>query len=329
MDRLISLSRDPSSWLFPDIDPYRTEHLSVGDGHRIYFEQSGNPEGKPVVFIHGGPGAGTDPKQRRFFNPKLYNIILFDQRGAGKSTPHASLENNTTWHLVRDIEMLRVHLGIERWQVFGGSWGSTLALAYAISHPQRVTELVLRGIFLVRRKELAWFYQYGASEIFPDAWEAYREHIPPNERHDFISAYYKRLTSLDVKERLSAARVWSIWEGVTSHLQTNVNDAIAKFGEDHFALAFARIECHYFTHNCFFESENWLLENVGSLSNVPTTIVHGRYDVVCPITSAWDLKRRMPHADFFLIPDAGHSAFEAGISRALVAATDKYSNGQL
>lgn len=320
-----ALNRDSKNWMYPAIEPYETGFLDVTNGHKIYFEQSGNPHGKPAVFVHGGPGGGTDPQHRRFFDPRVYRIILFDQRGCGKSKPHASLEHNTTWDLVNDMEQLRRHLKIDKWQVFGGSWGSTLALVYAEHHPERVSELVLRGIFLVRKKEIDWFYQNGTSEIFPDAWEKYLNHIPESERSNMVAAYYKRLTSPEPKVRLAAAKVWSVWEGTTSYLYTNIEDAEAKFGADEFALAFARIECHYFMNHCFLPSPNYILENAHKLSAIPATIVQGRYDVVCPMASAWELKKAMPHADLLITPDAGHSAFEPGNCRALVAATDKYS----
>jgi len=310
--------------LYPAIEPYRTGMLHVSPVHTLYYEESGNPNGKPVVFLHGGPGGGTDGKQRRFFDPAKYRIVLFDQRGCGKSEPHASLEDNTTWHLVADIEALRAHLGIDKWQVFGGSWGSTLALAYAETHPSRVTELVLRGIFLVRDSELAWFYQWGTSELFPDAWERYVEAIPEQERGDFITAYHRRLTSDDPEVRARAAKAWSTWEAATSYLHVN-SEYVARAGEDRFALAFARIECHYFVNKGFFQRENQLLEDVGKIRHVPTVIVQGRYDVVCPVVTAWALHRAFPEADLRIVPDAGHSAFETGIVHELVAATDRFA----
>ena len=313
-----------SRTLYPPVDPYRTGMLAVSPVHTLYFEESGNPNGKPVVFLHGGPGGGTDGKQRRFFDPARYRIVLFDQRGCGKSTPHASLQDNTTWHLVSDIEALRVHLGIERWQVFGGSWGSTLALAYAEKHPDRVTELLLRGIFLLSERELKWFYQWGTSELFPDAWEAYRDAIPPTERGDFIKAYHLRLTSEDPAVRAAAAKAWSVWEASTSYLHMNA-DYIARAGEDRFALAFARIECHYFVNRGFFARETQLLDDVGKIRHLPCVIVQGRYDVVCPPVTAWQLHRAFPEADLRIVPDAGHSAFEPGIVHELVSATDRFA----
>jgi len=310
--------------LYPAIDPYRTGMLAVSPVHTIYFEESGNKEGKPVVFLHGGPGGGTDAKQRRFFDPQKYRIVLFDQRGCGKSTPHASLEDNTTWHLVNDIEALRKHLGVERWQVFGGSWGSTLALAYAETHPERVSELVLRGIFLLGERELRWFYQWGTSEIFPDAFEAYRDAIPESERGDFIAAYHRRLTSDDPAVRGAAAKAWSVWEAATSYLRVN-DDYVARAGEDRFALAFARIECHYFVNKGFFDRETRLLDDVGKIRHIPCVIVQGRYDVVCPMVTAWELHRAFPEAVLRIVPDAGHSAFEPGIVHELVSATDRFA----
>jgi proline iminopeptidase len=309
--------------LYPPIEAYDEGRLPVSPVHTLYYEQSGNPEGQPVVFLHGGPGGGTVPDYRRFFDPAAYRIVLFDQRGSGKSTPHANLEENTTWHLVEDIERLRAHLGIESWHVFGGSWGSTLALAYAETHPARVRSLVLRGIFLCRPKEIRWFYQEGASAIFPDVWEQYRAVIPEAERGDMVKAYYRRLTGADESERMAAARAWSVWEGSTSKLFFDP-DLIEKMGEDEFAVAFARIECHYFVNNAFFKTDNWLIEQVGAIRHIPAVIVQGRYDVVCPLMSAWELHRAWPEADFHIIPDAGHSALEPGIRAALVKATDRF-----
>jgi len=309
--------------LYPSVEPYEEGMLSVSEIHTIHYEQVGNPNGKPVVFLHGGPGGGIIPDYRRYFDPMAYRIVLFDQRGSGKSTPHASLEENTTWHLVEDIEKLRNHLGIESWQVFGGSWGSTLSLAYAITHPDRVRQLVLRGIFLCRPKEIKWFYQDGASWIFPDVWEQFVNVIPGPERGDMVTAYYRRLTSEDPEVRLQAARAWSIWEGSTSKLFQDAH-LIEEFSDAEFATAFARIECHYFMHNAFFETENFLIENIGRIRHIPAVIVQGRYDVVCPITSAWELHRAWPEADLEIISDAGHSASEPGTINALVLATDKY-----
>ncbi|MBX7097701.1 MAG: prolyl aminopeptidase [Myxococcaceae bacterium] len=308
---------------YPPLEPYRTGMLPVGHGHTLYFEESGNPQGKPVVFLHGGPGGGSEPKQRRFFDPQAYRIVLFDQRGCGRSTPHASLDHNTTWDLVDDIEALRAHLGIERWQVFGGSWGSTLALAYAQTHPDRCTELVLRGIFLLRQSEIDWFYQRGASALFPDAWEQYLAAIPPEEHGDLLHAYHRRLTSPDGAVRLAAAKAWSVWEGRTSYLHVNA-DNVARTGQDEFALAFARIECHYFVHHGWVDGERALLRNVHKIRHLRCGIVQGRYDVVCPAESAWALHRAWPEADLRIVPDAGHSAHEPGNVHELVSLTDAF-----
>ena len=309
--------------LYDPIEPYDTGRLQVSPVHNLYYEQSGNPEGQPGVFLHGGPGGGVIDTYRRCFDPSADRIILFDQRGAGRSTPHANLEDNTTWHLVADIEQLRERLGVERWVVFGGSWGSTLALAYAQTHPDRVLALVLRGIFLCRPKEIEWFYQEGASAIFPDVWEEYVRVIPEAERGDMLHAYHRRLTSEDEAVRLEAARAWSVWEGSTSKLYPD-QDLINNFGEAHTALALARIECHYFVNNAFFDTDNYLIENVGKIRHIPAVIVQGRYDVVCPAMSAWELHRAWPEAEVRIIPDAGHSATEPGISAALVEATDRF-----
>ena len=281
---------------YPEIEPHASGRLQVDARHSLYWEECGNPAGKPVVLLHGGPGAGCSPRMRRFHDPAKYRIVLFDQRGAGRSTPFADLQDNTTWHLVADIERLREHLGIECWQVFGGSWGSTLALAYAQAHPRRVTELVLRGIFMLRRWELEWFYQEGASRLFPDAWRHYIEAIPPVERHDLISAYHRRLTSEDEAVRLAAARAWSIWEGGTSYLRIPP-DYAQTHGDPAFALAFARIENHYFVNGGFFEVEDQLLRDAHRIADIPGVIVHGRYDVVCPIQSAFDLHAAWPKAE--------------------------------
>ncbi|MBM4227935.1 MAG: prolyl aminopeptidase [Gammaproteobacteria bacterium] len=309
--------------LHPSLEPHACGFLDVGHGHRVYWEESGNPEGRPVVVLHGGPGGGTSPAMRRFFDARAFRIVMFDQRGCGKSTPHACLEHNTTWDLVADMEALREHLGIARWLLFGGSWGSTLALAYAQTHPGCVTGLVLRGIFTLRRCELEWFYQAGASELFPDAWEAYLAVIPPEERGDLIAAYHRRLTGDDPGVRLAAARAWSVWEASTSRLIPDAGQ-IAAFGEDDFALAFARIEAHYFVHGGFFASDSALLDGVGTIRHLPATIVQGRYDVVCPMTTAWLLHRRWPGSRLVVVPDAGHSAFEPGITSALLDATDGF-----
>jgi proline iminopeptidase len=316
--------KDPQTWLYPPVEPNRTGMLKVSPKHEIYWEESGNPKGKPAVFLHGGPGGGSDPRQRRFFNPEKYRIILFDQRGCGKSKPHAELEENTTWDLVADTEKIRKHLGIERWLVYGGSWGSTLALAYAQAHPSAVTEIVLRGIFLLRRKELLWFYQEGASFIFPDEWKKYRDFIPPAERKDFITAYYRRLTGPDREIRLQAAQIWSIWEAACSKLFIDPA-MMAKFGEEDTALAFARIEAHYFVNGGFLKHENQLLEDVKKIRHLPCVIVQGRYDMVCPMISAYELYEAWPEAEFVVVPDAGHSVYEPGIAKGVVAATDRFA----
>jgi proline iminopeptidase len=311
--------------LYPAIEPYRRGYLRVSELHELYFEESGNPAGKPAVFLHGGPGAGADARARQFFDPRHYRIVVFDQRGCGRSRPSANLVENTTWHLVADVERLRKYLGIDRWLVFGGSWGSTLALAYAETHPERVSELVLRGIFLLRQSEIRWMYQQGASSIFPDRWEAYRDAIPEDERDDFLGAYHRRLTGTDHRAAVAAARAWSIWEASTSFLRSNA-DNIARWSEAEFALAIARIECHYFVNRGFLRSETQLLDDVPRIRHVPATIVQGRYDVVCPATSAWDLHRAWPEADLRIVADAGHSAFEPGITHELVLATDRCRN---
>lgn len=308
--------------LYPELQPFETGMLPVSELHTIYYERCGNPDGLPIVFLHGGPGGGIMESYRRFFDPAAYHVVLFDQRGAGKSTPHAELRENTTWHLVADIERLREKFGIKKWLVFGGSWGSTLALTYAETHPDRVTGLILRGIFLCRPSELSWFYQAGANQIFPDFWEPYRDAIPETERGDMIGAYYKRMTSDDEKIRLEACRAWSVWEGSTSKLYPDAN-VINHYAGDNEALALARIECHYFINNCFFPTENYLLENIDKIRHIPTTIVQGRYDIVCPATSAWELNKAFPESWLQIIPAAGHSVSEPGITSALVDVTDK------
>lgn len=308
---------------YPEIEAFKTEFLKVSEIHTLYVEQCGNPNGRPVVFLHGGPGGGISTDHRRFFDPNHYRIILFDQRGSGKSTPAAELKENTTWDLVKDIETIREHLDIKDWLVFGGSWGSTLALAYAETHPQRVKALILRGIFLCRPSEIKWFYQFGASEIFPDIWESYSNHIPAEERHDYVSAYYKKLTHSDARVRLEAAKIWSKWEAATSRLIVDMN-AINEFDDPTYALQFARIECHYFMNNAFFNTDNYLIENISKIKNIPTAIVQGRYDVVCPVRSAWDLHKAFPEAELHIISDSGHAAGEKGIRSMLIETTDKF-----
>ena len=308
--------------LYPPIQPYDSGFLKVSERHTLSYEQVGNPEGKPAVFLHGGPGGGIDPLYRQFFDPKKWRVILFDQRGCGQSTPHAELKENTTWDLVADIEKLRSHFNIDAWTVFGGSWGSTLALAYAQSHPDACTGLILRGIFMLRPRELQWFYQEGASNIFPDAWESYLEPIPQSERGNLIQAYYQRLTSPDKSIQREAAKAWSVWEASTSKLMVD-QSLQDKFGEDEFAIAFARIECHYFINGGFFDTSDQLLANIDRIRHIPAVIVQGRYDVVCPMRSAWDLHRAWPEAELIVVSDAGHSVTEPGIRDALIAATDR------
>ncbi len=318
---IVSLSADLRTF-YPPIEPNQTGFLDVEGGHSIYWEESGNPQGKPILFVHGGPGMGSDAYHRTFFNP-AYRIILFDQRGCGKSLPFSSLESNTTWDLVRDMEALREHLNIDKWVVFGGSWGSTLGLAYAIKHSEKVEGLILRGIFLCRPKEIQWYYQEGANWIFPDLWEQYIAPIPVEERNDFVSAYYKRLTSEVVEERQQAAHAWSGWEGGTTKLHFDPS-YYAYYTHDSKADSIARIECHYFINNTFFETDNWIIENIGAIRHIPCTIVQGRYDMACPILSAWELHRAWPEADLQIIPDAGHASTEPGILDALIKATDAF-----
>jgi len=310
--------------LYPPVAPFNSGFLQVSDIHELYFEECGNPAGKPVVFLHGGPGAGSNAAVRRFFDPARYRIVIFDQRGSGRSRPHASLEDNTTWHLVADIEQLRQHLTINCWQVFGGSWGSALALAYAQTHPEVVTELVLRGIFMLRPQELRWFYQDGASRLFPDYWLDFIAPVPADERDDYIAAHYRRLTGDDQAAMTASARAWSVWEGVTSNLLVS-EAAVGRFQSDEFALALARIEAHYFVNHGFLESPDQLLENIHRIRSIPAVIVQGRYDVVCPAQTAWELHQAWPEADFRMVPDSGHSAFEPGIVHELVEATDRFA----
>ncbi len=311
--------------LYPPAEPYRTGRLRVSDLHELYFEECGNPDGKPALLVHGGPGGGCNPTMRRFHDPDLYRIILFDQRGCGRSTPHAELEENTTWDLVADMERLREALGIARWQLCGGSWGSALSLAYAQTHPDRVAELVLRGIFTLRRAELDWFYQEGCSWVFPDAFEAYLAPIPEAERGDMIAAYYKRLTDPDPAVRLEAARAWSVWEGTTLSLLPDA-ERVKGFAADDYALAFARIECHYFVNGGFLERDGQLIEDAHKLVGIPGVIVHGRYDIVTPLKSAWELAGNWPQAELRIVPDSGHAMTEPGIVRELVSATRRFAN---
>jgi len=311
--------------MYPAIEPYDSGMLDVGDGHQVYWESCGTPGAKPAVLLHGGPGAGLSPEHRRLFDPARYQVMLFDQRGCGRSTPNASLEANTTWHLVDDIERLRVIAGVDRWSVFGGSWGSTLALAYAETHPDRVTDMVLRGIFTVRREEIAWYYQEGASWLYPDLWESFLAPIPAEERSDLVAAYRRRLVADDAAVRLEAARAWSLWEGQTITLLPN--PALREvFAQDEYALAFARIENHYFVHDAFLEPGQ-LLRDASRLRHIPGVIVQGRYDLATPMRTAWDLHRAWPEADFQVVADAGHAFDEPGILHRLIEATDRFAGG--
>ena len=311
--------------LYPPFKPYEEGELKVSDLHTIHYEQSGNPDGKPVVILHGGPGGGSSPVYRQYFNPERWRIVMFDQRGCGRSTPYAELRENNTWNSVADIEQLREHLNIQQWLVFGGSWGSTLSLAYSQTHPNKCLGLILRGIFMLRQRELQWFYQSGASYIFPEAWEEYLKPIPPQERDDLISAYYKRLTSEDRNVRLEAARAWSVWEASTSKLLPS-QKSVVRFGRPEFAEAFARIECHYFVNQGFLKTENQLIDNCDRISDIPGVIVQGRYDVVCPTVTSWELHKAWQKADYIIVPDAGHSVSEPGIIDALVTATDRFAD---
>ncbi len=309
--------------LYPEIEPFETGMLDVGDGHTICWERVGTRGAKPAVFLHGGPGGGISPSHRRLFDPARYDVILFDQRGCGRSTPHAELEANTTWHLVADIERLREMAGFEKWLVFGGSWGSTLALAYAETHPDRVSELVLRGIYTLTRAELDWYYQFGVSEMFPDKWERFLAPIPEAERGDMMGAYRKRLVGADRAAQLEAAKAWSLWEGETITLLPEPETS-GKFAEDDFAIAFARIENHFFVHAGWLE-EGQLLRDAHMLAGIPGVIVHGRYDMPCPAKYAWQLHKAWPDAEFFLIEGAGHAYSEPGILDRLIYATDRFA----
>jgi proline iminopeptidase len=310
--------------LYPVTEPHASGMLDVGDGHVIAWERIGKPGRKPAVFLHGGPGGGVIPGHRGFFDPAKYDVLLFDQRGCGKSTPHASLEANTTWHLVEDIERLRKMMGVEKWQVFGGSWGSTLALAYAETHPERVSELLLRGVYTLTKAELDWYYQFGVSEMFPEKWERFVAPIPPAERHEMIRAYSRRLTGSDLDVQIACAKAWSLWEGETITLLPSAANSTS-FGEDHFALAFARIENHFFLHAGWLE-EGQLIRDAHRLKDIPGVIVHGRYDMPCPLRYAYALSKAWPKADFQVIEGAGHSAMEPGIADALVRATDRFAD---
>lgn len=310
--------------LYPEIQPFSQEMLQVSSLHRIYLEQSGNPEGKPVILLHGGPGGGSTPTLRRFHDPEKYRIICFDQRGCGRSTPHAELRENTTWDLVADIEKIRTFLHIDKWQVFGGSWGSTLSLAYAQTHPDRVSELVLRGIFLARKFEIDWLYSNGASIIFPDIFEDYQEYIPENERHDMVGAYYKRLTDRNPAVQIEAARRWARWEASIISLLPDP-ERVKEFSEDSYAIAFARIECYYFKNKAFFKTDDHLLRNIEPIRQIPGTIIHGRYDMCTPFINAWQLKKMWPEAELHIVEDGGHVSTEKGIIHQLVEATRKFA----
>lgn len=308
---------------YPEAEPFETGMLDAGDGHQVYWERVGTRGAKPAVFLHGGPGGGCTPKQRRVFDPALYDVLLFDQRGCGRSTPNASLEANTTWHLVADIEKLRQLTGVDQWLVFGGSWGSTLALAYAQKHPEHVSELVVRGIYTLTRAELDWYYQFGVNQMFPDKWERFIAPIPENERHDMMAAYRRRLTSDDTKTQAEAALAWSLWEGETITLLPEPETSNV-FGQDEFALAFARIENHYFVHAGWLE-EDQLISDAHKLHAIPGVIVHGRYDMPCPLHYAWRLHKAWPQAEFHIIEGAGHAFSEPGILDKLIRATDKFA----
>ena len=310
--------------LYPEIQPYDSGFMNA-DEHQVYYEQCGNPDGKPAVFLHGGPGGGGSEKVRRFFDPDIYRIVIFDQRGCGRSKPHGCLTNNTTWDLVSDIENLKNKLNIDKWLVFGGSWGSTLSLAYAQTHPGSVSEIVLRGIFLLRKEELHWFYQDGASKIFPEAWNGFLEIIDKNQRDDLMTAYHNIFTSDDEEKRLKAAVAWSKWEAATSAL-IQKNELIEEFSDSKFALAFALIENHYFINKGWFEEENQLINNIDIIRSIPSVIVQGRYDVVCPMRTAMELSEAWPEAEMIVAPSSGHSAFEEEITDALIRATDKFGS---
>ena len=303
--------------LYPKANVFNSFNLKVSDLHTIFVEESGNKNGKPVIFLHGGPGGGISSSYRQYFNPEKWRIIMFDQRGCGKSTPFAELKENTTWDLVADIEKIREHLQIEKWVVFGGSWGSTLSLAYSQKHPLSCKALILRGIFLVRKKEIDWFYQSGANNIFPDKWESFLAPIPEEKRDNLLAAYYEILTGNDQAKKIEAAKAWSTWEGSSVRLILD-DDFISDFGDEKFAEAFARIECHYFMNNCWFPTGNYLIENIDKIRNIPSVIVHGRYDIICPVVQAWDLHKAWPEADFKIIEDAGHSLSERGIRSYLM-----------
>ncbi len=312
--------------LYPSIEPYKTDFFYV-DNHKIYFEECGNPNGKPAVFLHGGPGGGGSTNVRRFFDPEIYRIVIFDQRGCGRSLPHGCLENNTTWDLVEDIEKLKIKLDVSKWLVFGGSWGSTLSLAYAQTYPESVSELVLRGIFMLREKELRWFYQYGASEIFPEAWDEFLKPIKENERGNLMNAYHKIFLGSDEKKKLDAAVAWSKWEASVSTLSYKP-ELVSSFSESKFALAFALIENHYFINKGFLKNENQIIstESIDKIRHIPSKIIQGRYDIVCPIATAWELSKNWPEAELIVAPSSGHSAFEKEITHHLISSTNEYGS---
>jgi proline iminopeptidase len=320
MNAPVSPRRD----LYPSFEPFRTDWLQVSPLHRVYYEESGAIDGLPVVALHGGPGGGSSPEMRRFFDPRRYRIILFDQRGCGRSTPHGEIQENTTWDLIADMEALRERLRINRWVVFGGSWGSTLALAYAVKHPERVTALILRGVFLLTEAEISWFYQSGASHIFPDAFERYISPIPPGERGDLLSAFHKRIFGQDPAVRAAAMAAWARWEGETISIN-GPGGLPQRFNDDRFIEAFARLEAHYFFNRGFFPNDGWLLDQISRIRRIPCRAVHGRYDVCTPISSAWALKKAWPEVQLDVVPDAGHSSLEPGIVDALVRATDHFA----
>lgn len=316
-------SDTPQRSPYPPLTPFASGYLQVSARHRIYYEQCGNPAGQPVIILHGGPGSGINPMMRRYHDPDAYHLILFDQRGCGRSTPNADLVDNTIWALISDIEQLRQHLGIEHWHVFGGSWGSTLALAYAETHPDRVQALVLRGIFTLRRREISWFYQNGANHLFPDAWQDYLAPIPVAEHDDLVAAYYQRLTGDDKTIQRIAAQAWSAWEGSTLTIRPQ-SDRVENFKRDSFAVPFARIECHYFVHGGFLERDDQLIADAHRVRHIPTAIIQGRYDVVTPMITAYELSQALPQAAFHIIEDAGHAATEPGTSDRLIRVTDTF-----
>ena len=307
--------------LFPAIKPFVTHHLEVDELHVLYIEECGNPSGVPVVFLHGGPGAGCSGYHRQYFDPALYRIILFDQRGCGKSQPHACLENNTSQHLLEDLEAIRKHLKINQWVVFGGSWGSTLGLLYAETFPESVSGLILRGIFLARERDVSWFYQEGASRLFPDYWQDFVRPVPESQRDNMLNAYHQILTGEDEVLKLRAAKAWSVWEGMTATLQSNAS-VIDSFSDSHAALSIARIECHYFVNKCWLEPDQ-LIRDIDKIRHIPACIVHGRYDAICPVEQAWALSRAWPEAQLKIVADAGHAVVEPGITQALLEATNE------